>query len=122
MAIMELQVQSELVEHEADELRVEIEQLEGAMESLAAALDEAERDHDATRAELAAAGQLRHKLRDRLEAAEAEALGLRLDLERALMLATVRARLLDDIFEAPRMRRGEAIRRAERVERLLGSA
>ena len=95
-------------------LRDEVQELEVAMECLAAALDSVERDRDREADDALEA-------RARLGAARELHAELRRALTRVELLAEIRGRLLADIAAAQPWRRGAAIRRAQRVEQLITS-
>ena len=107
------------VDHEADELRRELESLQTAIASLENAVAEANRARGAAESDLSAhrvlldeALELRAALEHRVSELEHE-----LMLERTT--SAIRAKLLADIVTAKVWRRKPAIARAIRVERLL---
>jgi predicted nuclease with TOPRIM domain len=100
------------VDREADELRKELEDLQGAIASLSASLARTDRERADVRAMLDDALDLRAALEHRLGELEDALLHQRL-------VSVIRGRLLADVLRTRLWRRGAALRRAERVEALL---
>jgi chromosome segregation ATPase len=107
------------VDQEVDELRQELERLQGAIGSLTQALAEANRARGAAESDLAQhrllleqARGIRMALEDRLGEVER-------DLWHERTASAIRAKLIADIRQARAWARRRAIRRAGRVEQLL---
>jgi septal ring factor EnvC (AmiA/AmiB activator) len=100
------------VDREAAELRKELTDLQGAIASLSETLARTEHERAGVSAMLDEATDLRAALEHRLVELEG-------DLRRQRLVSVIRGRLLADVLRARLWRRGDALRRAERVEALL---
>lgn len=110
------------VDPEVLELRKELTDLQSAMAALVEEMAESRQDEaelDRHRAMLAEAQDVQAVLTVRLTEVEAELEATRAALSRQSMVSAIRAKLLLDIDLAGWWRRGAAMRRAARVERLL---
>jgi chromosome segregation ATPase len=107
------------VGREADELRRELGELQGAIASLSETLTQTSRARDGAEAELARHRAMLGDALDLQAALEYRLVEVEADLRRQRLVSVIRGKLLADILGAGLWRRGRARRRAGRVERLL---
>jgi chromosome segregation ATPase len=112
-------VHEHAVGREADELRKELGELQGAIASLSETLTQTSRARDGAVAELARHREMLGAALDLQAALEYRLVEVEADLRRQRLVSVIRGKLLADIGRAARWRRGPALRRAARVERLL---
>jgi septal ring factor EnvC (AmiA/AmiB activator) len=108
------------VDREAAELRTELADLQGAIASLSETLARTDRARGGAEAELARHRAMLGEALDLRAALEYRLVELEAELRRQRLVSVIRGHLLADILRSRPWRRGVALRRAGRVEALLG--
>src|SRR4051794_25632468 len=108
------------VDREAAELRQELADLQGAIASLSETLARTDRSRATAEGELARHRTMLDEALDLRAALEHRLVELEAELRRQRLVSVIRGRLLADILRSRPWRRGPALRRAGRVEELLG--